>query len=410
MPQVLRYGRSMNMHVAVTSGSTVRILKILYYYEPYTSGLTVYAARLARELVVRGHDITILASRHEGGLPAQETDDHGVHIRRLWVALGFDRAVILPALIPAAVRMMRNADIVHLHTPMAETAILVAIARLMRKRVILTHHADLVLEGSTLSRIAANVAKWSGIAGGLMANAFVTNTASRAKVSPTASRMGTNLRIIPPPIVVEQTTATAGTDFRQEFGFGDRPIIGYVGRYASEKGIDVLLQTIPAILEQFTDAIIALAGPRRDARDGALLRGPWDRWLEQYASAIRQLDYLPDEDLARFYAACDVLVLPSTDWTESFGMVQIEAMLRGTPVVASDLPGVSDPVTITGYGKLARAGDVDDLSTSINDVLGNPDRYRPDPAVVDARYSLRATVDAYERVYRGEPNTSDLPA
>lgn len=388
----------------------MRILKILYYYEPYTSGLTIYAARLARELVARGNDVTILASRHEGCLPSHETDDHGVHIRRIPVALGFNRAVILPALIPTAIRMMRNADIIHLHLPLAETAILVAIGRIMRKRVVLTHHADLVLEGSLLSRLAANVAKWSGIAGGLMANAFVTNTASRAKVSPTASRMGKKLRIIPPPIVVEQTEERAGADFRDEYTLGDRPVIGYVGRYASEKGIDVLLQTIPQVRERFPDAIVALVGPRRDARDGALLRGPWDRWLKEYAPAIRQLDYLPDRDLARFHAACNVLVLPSTDWTESFGMVQIEAMLHGTPVVASDLPGVSDAIVMTGYGKLAKVGNVDDLATAVIEVLSNPERYRPDPAIVTARYSLDATVDAYERVYRGETDAQDIPS
>lgn len=386
----------------------MRILQILYYYEPYTSGLTVYAARLAHELVARGHDVTVLASRHESGLPSREVDGHGVCIRRISVALGFDRAVILPALIPTAIRMMRGADVVHLHAPMAETAILVTIARMLRKRVVLTHHADLVLEGSILSRAAANVAKWSGISGGLMASAFVTNTASRARVSPTASRMRKNLRIIPPPIILEQITEASGQEFRSAYNLGDRTVIGYVGRYASEKGIEVLLQTIPAIHARFPNAVVALVGPRRDARDGALLRGPWDRWLAEYASAIRQLDFLSNEDLARFYAACDVLVLPSTDWTESFGMVQIEAMLRGTPVVASNLPGVSDPVSITGYGRLAKAGNVDDLASSIIEVLSQPEHYRPDPQVVDSHYSLAATVDAYECVYRGEADARDL--
>jgi glycosyltransferase involved in cell wall biosynthesis len=388
----------------------VRVLQVLYYYEPYTSGLTVYAARLARELTARGHHLTVLASRHDRSLAARETTAEGVHIRRVPVAMSLDRAVILPTLIPTAITMMRQADVVHLHLPMAETALLVTIGRLMGKRVIVTHHADLVLEGSRLSRMAAHVARWSGIAGGRLAHAFVTNTASRARVSPVAKYMKGNLRIIPPPIVVDGVSRSSNELFRREFDLGTGPIVGYVGRYASEKGIEILLQTIPAVQGHFPDARVALVGPRRDARDGTELRGPWDTWLLRYAPAIRQLDYLSNEDLARFYAACDVLVLPSIDWTESFGMVQIEAMLRGTPVVASDLPGVSDPVMKTGYGRLATPGDVGNLSSMIVEVLKHPEMYHPDPEVVGCRYSLDATVDAYERVYRDETDPRDLPS
>lgn len=383
----------------MTPGSAVKILQILYFYEPYTSGLTVYAARLSRELAARGHDVSVLASRHDSSLPIAETTADGIRVRRIPVAMSLDRAVIMPTLIPVAVAMMRAADVVHLHLPMAETAVLVALGRSMGKRVIVTHHADLVLEGSRLSRVAANIARWSGIAGGRISSAFVTNTASRAQVSPVARYMKGNLSIIPPPIIVQPVGPTAGDAFRSEFGLGDGPIIGYVGRYASEKGIDVLLQTIPSIRDRYPGVLVALVGPRRDARDGSLLHGPWDEWLERYAPAIRQLDYLSDDDLARFYAACDVLVLPSTDWTESFGMVQIEAMLRGTPVVASDLPGVADPITMTGHGKLARPDDVDDLASSVIEVLSEPEHFRPDPGQVAIRYSLAATVDAYERLY-----------
>jgi glycosyltransferase involved in cell wall biosynthesis len=385
----------------------VRILQVLYYYEPYTSGLTVYAARLSRELAARGHALSVLASRHDSSLPTAEATADGVRIRRIPVAMSLDRAVIMPTLVPAAAALMRTADVVHLHLPMAETAVLVALGHLMGKRVIVTHHADLVLEGSRVSRVAATIARWSGIAGGKISSAFVTNTASRARVSPVAKYMSKNLSIIPPPIIVQPIEPGADDAFRREFSLGNGPVIGYVGRYASEKGIDVLLQTIPAVREKFPDALVTLAGPRRDARDGTLLRGPWDEWLERYASAIRQLDYLSDEDLARFYAACDVLVLPSTDWTESFGMVQIEAMLRGTPVVASNLPGVADPITLTGYGTLARPGDVGDLTCSIIEVLTEPERFRPDPGKVAGRYSLAATVDAYERLYRGEDTPAD---
>jgi glycosyltransferase involved in cell wall biosynthesis len=96
-----------------------------------------------------------------------------------------------------------------------------------------------------------------------------------------------------------------------------------------------------------------------------------------------------------------VLALPSTNWTETFGMVQIEAMLCGTPVVASDLPGVREPVEVTGFGKLAGAGSVVDLAASLSEVLSCPERYTASAETVRALYGLDATIDAYERAYAG---------
>jgi len=178
----------------------VKILQILYYYEPYTSGLTVYAARLARALAARGHEVAILAARHEPGLPTRETTPQGIRITRLPVAARFDRAVIMPTLLPAAIREMRAADVVHLHLPMAEATPLVAMGRAMGKRVVVTHHADLVLARSALSRLGSSVARWSGIGAARLANAVVTNTKERAGVSPVTRSARTT--IMPPPVEV----------------------------------------------------------------------------------------------------------------------------------------------------------------------------------------------------------------
>lgn len=380
----------------------MRILQVLYYYEPYTSGLTIYAARLAREMVQRGHEVRIVCARHESGLPRQEVTPDGIAITRLKVAARLDRAVILPTLIPHVLRQLDDVDVVHLHLPMAETALLVLACRIRKKRVVVTHHADLVLNGSLLTRLAATVARVSSIVGGKLADVFVTNTAARAKVSPVSKLMRRNLRVIPPPIAFVPVPTDARKAFRDERDWGHQPVIGFVGRLASEKGIEVLLQSIPLLRMRYPNAIIALAGPNIDPRTGAHRAGPWDVWLERYGYAVDQLGELSDDDLGRFYAAIDVLVLPSIDWTESFGMVQIEAMLHGTPVVASDLPGVSDPVKVTGGGLLTRPGDANALAIAISEVLSVPERYRPDDIALHEHYSLASVADSWEVVYRGE--------
>lgn len=379
----------------------VRILQVLYYYEPYTSGLTIYAARLAREMAKRGHEVSVVCCRHDARLPRHEVTLEGIDITRTRVLANFDRAVISPSLTPTVLRRLGEVDVVHIHLPLAEAFLLAAICRLRNKRIVITHHADLVLDGSVLTRAAARGARLSGIVAGKIADAFVTNTSARARVSPTARFMRRNLKVIPPPIEIAPIPRDARQAFRDEREWGHRPVVGFVGRYATEKGIEVLLQAIPLIRMRFPEAIIALAGPHTDPRTGERRHGPWDVWLERYAFAIDELGQVSDDDLSRFYAAIDVLALPSIDWTESFGMVQIEAMMHGTPVVATDLPGVSDPVLKTHGGRIARAGDVNAFATAINEVLAIPERYLPDQERVHRHYGLESVLNAWEDVYGG---------
>jgi glycosyltransferase involved in cell wall biosynthesis len=97
-----------------------------------------------------------------------------------------------------------------------------------------------------------------------------------------------------------------------------------------------------------------------------------------------------------------VQVVPSLNSTESFGLVQVEAMLHGVPVVASDLPGVRVPVRRTGMGEIAPIGDAAGLAAAILRVLHARDRYIRPRAEIAALFDLEATLTAYERLFQGE--------
>src|SRR5262245_11051789 len=113
----------------------MKILQILYFYTPHCSGLTIYAQRLGRELVARGHDVSILTSQFSPDLSTEEHAD-GMRVVRVPVAMGISRAVLMPGFLPAAGRLMHAHDVVHLHLPMAEAGVLTAMARALGKRVI----------------------------------------------------------------------------------------------------------------------------------------------------------------------------------------------------------------------------------------------------------------------------------
>ena len=108
---------------------------------------------------------------------------------------------------------------------------------------------------------------------------------------------------------------------------------------------------------------------------------------------------MPPEEIGDLFEIADVLVLPSINATESFGLVQVEAMLRGVPAVASDLPGVRQPVRLTGMGEIAPIGDAEGLARAILQVLENPSRYRRSREEVRALFSADDTLAFYEATY-----------
>ncbi|MBX3004018.1 MAG: glycosyltransferase, partial [Anaerolineales bacterium] len=99
----------------------MRILTVLTYYRPHTSGLTIYAERLAKALVQRGHEVTVLTSQFEKDLPLEEMQD-GVRIRRVPVALRISKGVIMPSLGRLAWQETRKHDALLLHLPQFDAA------------------------------------------------------------------------------------------------------------------------------------------------------------------------------------------------------------------------------------------------------------------------------------------------
>jgi glycosyltransferase involved in cell wall biosynthesis len=112
------------------------------------------------------------------------------------------------------------------------------------------------------------------------------------------------------------------------------------------------------------------------------------------------LGILPAAELSAFYKLCDVTVLPSTNSTESFGIVQVESMASGTPVVASNLPGVREPVKITGMGRLVDPANAHALAEGINEVLARPERFVGDANEVIRRFSSQRIAAEYEALFQ----------
>jgi glycosyltransferase involved in cell wall biosynthesis len=122
----------------------MKILIELTYYRPHTSGLTIYAERLAKALVSRGHQVTILTSRYDKSLPREEIME-GVRVVRAPVMLRISKGVIMPTFGWLATKLIIENDVIHLHLPQFDAAGLALRGRLMKKPTVITYHCDLLM-------------------------------------------------------------------------------------------------------------------------------------------------------------------------------------------------------------------------------------------------------------------------
>ena len=134
----------------------MKILTVLTYYRPHTSGLTIYVERLAKSLVKLGHEVTVLTSQYDKELPEDELQD-GVRIIRAPVLFRISKGVIMPTFGWLAWKLVLDHDIVHLHLPQFDAAGIALRGRLLKKPTIITYHCDLLLPPSIFNRLINGV-------------------------------------------------------------------------------------------------------------------------------------------------------------------------------------------------------------------------------------------------------------
>jgi glycosyltransferase involved in cell wall biosynthesis len=379
----------------------VRILHCLYYYRPHYSGLTVYTERLALGLAGRGHHVTVLTSRYDRSLPRLEHID-GIEVRRVPVALKISKGPIMPAFLPTGWGLARSHDIVHLHVPQLDAAPLALMARLLGRPTVLTYHCDLSLPQTPLNSLANALSHLADRMTASLSNVIVTNTRDYAEQSPLLSRHLDRLRVIAPPISVAACRPEAVEAMRRRLGITPgQKVIGMAARLASEKGADTLAAAMPAVLQRYPDARVLYVGQYQNVMGEEAYARRLAPSIEALGLHWTFLGVLPAEEMGAFYRLCDVTVLPSHNSTESFGMVQVESMSCGTPVVASDLPGVRQPVGMTGMGLVVPPRDAAALAGAMIEVLQAPAAFRKDAAEIARRFSTASVAEQYELLYVG---------
>jgi glycosyltransferase involved in cell wall biosynthesis len=375
----------------------VKVLLTLTYYHPHWTGLSVVARQLAEGLAARGHTVTVLASRHERDLPLQE-EIGGVRVVRVPTVARVSRTMVMPTFPVTLARLVARNELVHLHTPMPEAVLVATQARLLRRPTVVTHHGDVVMPAGAVNRVIKRTMDASIRSAMRLADRVVVHAADYARHSEFLAPVAHRIDGIYPPVILPRPDPAAVRAWRRRLGLNGGPLVGFAGRFVEEKGFDFLLQAVPLVHAQLPDAHFVFAGDTEVAYERFFDR--CRALVEQHDGSLTRLGLLRDpQQMADFYAMCDLFVLPSR--TDCFAIVQVEALLSGTPLVATDIPGAREVVRATGAGRLVPPRDPAALAEGIVEILRDPGRYRPTPATVRAVFDPDRSISRYEDLMLG---------
>ncbi len=374
----------------------MRIAHVTATFPPHYAGTGVVCYHNALGLARLGHRVTVFTAREP--IPPGYTDPPEVEVRRLPALFRIGNAPLLPGL-----AHLNGADIVHLHHPFIFGAeIIRAVSRFRGIPYVLTHHNDLIGRGLRrylFDLYSALIVPWI-VAGARRIIVVSADHARSCRLAPLFRRRWADVVEVPNGVDADRfRPGLDGSGVRQRYGVPENArvvlFVGALDRAHHFKGLDHLLQAFRSVGN--AGAVLMVVG------DGDL-KGEFVALADRLglSDRVRFVGTVPHERVPAFYAAADVVVLPSFP-PESFGMVLIEAMACGKPVVAHAIPGVRSVVRDGEDGLLARPGDVADLAAKIQALLDDPDRRREmggrGRTKVEERYAWPRIIPRLVQVY-----------
>lgn len=329
----------------------MKILMVTNTYTPFVGGVPRSVKNFTEAYRDRGHRTVVVAPEFED-CPEDEEDVIRLPAIKDVSDAGFSLRLPIPGYLSSEIEELQP-DVVHAHHPflLGDTAL--RMARNFNVPLVFTNHTlyeqythYLPVDNNSVKKYVRNLVK--GYAN-LCDRVFAPSQSVRRMLVDRG--VETPVDVLPTGIDVEAFGGGDGETFRRERGIDSEAfLIGYVGRLAEEKNLTFLLEAVSEFLSGHPDAEFLLVGEGPIVEDLEALverRGVADR--------VHFEGVLRGEQLYDAYASMDLFAFAST--TETQGMVLVEAMSSGTPVVALDASGARDVVVNGETGRLVRRED-----------------------------------------------------
>ena len=379
----------------------MRILQIGKFY-PIRGGVEKVMWDLTEGLAAKGIACDMLCCMTPGSTP-DEKDAPRHTLEGKNHCLRFSeksRVVCVPAfarlaatmLSPAMVRWLRKHrdeyDILHIHHPDPMAALALRLSG-FKGKVVLHWHSDIVSQ-QMLLKLYRPLQSWLI----RRADVIIGTSPVYLEASPWLKDVQDKCRVVPIGIRAVDASPEKAAALRQQYP--DQTLVLSIGRLVPYKGYTYLVDAMKWLPEHF-HLIIGGEGPLREDLEKQIA----ENGLEK---RITLSGYLPSEELPAWFAAADVFVLSSVMKSEAFGIVQIEAMSCGTPVVATSIAGSGVSwVNKDGFsGRNVPPCNPEALANAIQEVSENRDSYGSNARrLFEERYTYGQMIDSVEEIYRG---------
>jgi glycosyltransferase involved in cell wall biosynthesis len=337
---------------------------------------------IAEGLTGRGWQVEVLCANtaretvHEAGaIPVTRVSSFGV------VA----STSMAPSLVWQLARQQQEQDVIHVHLPNPIANLALFLTR-PKSKLVLHWHSDIVKQKHLL-KLYAPLQAWML----RRADAIIATTECYAESSPWLQPYRHKVRFVPSCLRDPRATVDVAAAERRAAEIRNahpgKKIVFALGRMIYYKGFDVLIRAARKLDD---DTVVLLGGSGE-------LQEPLRKLARELGveHKVVFLGRVSDADLPAYYMAADVFCLPSLMRSEAFGLVMVEAMSFGTPVVATQIPGSGVTwVNVDGEtGLNAQPGDDDDLARKLRELLDDPQRARAMGAAGRRRFEQHLTLE-----------------
>lgn len=332
----------------------MKILNVIAYFHPHEGGAETVCLNLSREMVARGHQVTVMTSNISSSVVPDIVENttmvDGIKVIRL-------NSIVLPGRLPYILELgkkvveYKDFDIVNVHTPYPSIAReIIKVYKALKVPVVVTHHCDYVRSGLfSFYAHLLNVIYIRRLCE--ISNRIYISTMQYANTSKAVRGFEAKYSLL---------SGSPSADLLNGNDSIKEEYILCVSRLYWYKGINYLLSAYKKLLGVFPMPPLWIVG-----------RGPNEKHIlrqinkENLSEHVKLVGYVSSNEMASLFNNSYFLVLPSFTRREAYGMVLVESLACGRPVLASHIPGVSEVVERTGGGITVKARNPDDLASNM---------------------------------------------